>query len=122
MPRVTTKGRKSLFLQAIANGDRVIDAAKYAKVDRTLPYIWAKKDKEFLKRWDDIRETLLPQLKDSAFELAREGNVQLLKFLIARYEQASTPAEEQQPIGEIRIIMPTADSQPQEDFLTIEEL
>ena len=112
MPNLDTKTRKQRFLQAIESGSTVIRAADFTGVNPTEPYRWAQKDPEFAAAWKVARDSRLARVKDTAFDLAMRGNVQLIKFIIARYEGTSEK-EPPQPIVTQHTILPAA-SLPQE--------
>ena len=107
MPNLDTKTRKQRFLQAIESGSTVMRAADFTGVNSTEPYRWAQKDPEFAADWMAARDSRLARLKDTAFDLAMRGNVQLIKFLIARYEGTSEK-EPPQPIVTQHTILPAA--------------
>jgi hypothetical protein len=114
--QTTTAEGKALFLQAIHRGMKVKQAAKYAHVDRTTPYDWELRDPDFAKSWAETRATRPRMIEDTVFEIAVEGNVPLLKWLIHFQRNRR---EQPQPL-EIRIIqqevLPDGSHQ---DFFTI---
>ena len=112
MPNLGTKTRTQRFLQAIESGSTAVRAADFTGVNPTEPYRWAKKDPEFAASWKAARDSRLARVKDTAFDLAMRGNVQLIKFLIARYEGAPEK-DPPQPIVTQHTILPAA-SLPQE--------
>ena len=107
MPNLDTKTRKQRFLQAIECGSTVIRAADFTGVNPTEPYRWSQKDPEFAAARKAARDSRLARVKDTAFDLAMRGNVQLIKFIIARYEGASEK-EPPQPIVTQHTILPAA--------------
>lgn len=141
MPRRGAETRKRRFLEAILRGATIASAAEHAGVNRSTPYNWGRADAEFAMRWDEVRESRMPQLKDAAFELALEGNVQLMKFLINLYERprlwsgsgggrlaggpaAGRHAGEGPVLAEIRIVMPgdEADEEADREFFAIDQI
>jgi len=117
MPKRQTPTKKQLFLEAIERGLTVTTAAEHAGVDRTTPYVWEQEDEKFQERWQKARDRRLPQLKDTAFDIALEGDKGMLKFLIDRYEPDAH--HEQQPIREIEILFPgEGESDDNHDFIT----
>lgn len=121
MPSRPTERNKSRFLQAIARGASVKSAASYAGVDRTLPYKWEHRDPDFAARWREARDSRLAQLKDTAFDLALEGNVALIRFLLDRYDRDPRKPIDEPAIGEIQIVMPGSepdDQQASHEFIT----
>lgn len=123
MARVSTVAKKSLYVEAISNGQSVTSAAKYAGVDRTLPYVWERNDAKFAERLAVARRARMGQLKDKAFEMALDGDRVVLNRLLDRYEdeEARAGAAVQQ-VGEVVIIMPGEDGEQDgdHDFVTLE--
>ena len=78
--------KKARFLEAVSRGMTITAAANYAVVDRSMPYKWEQQDPIFREAWQREIHDALHQLTDRAQELAMEGNVQLLKFLIHRLD------------------------------------
>ena len=127
MASLRTADKKRRFIQAIERGVSVTSAAEYAEVDRTLPYKWSQNDPVFAKAWNQARARLLPQLKDTTFDRALEGNVELTKFLIARYEVAPAKEQPQPAAVHFNIIPPLTDGakgasshDEPTDFITVE--
>ena len=125
MPRRNTDQKKRRFLLAIERGMFVSQAAQYASVDRTTPYVWETSDPEFSQSWSRSREIRLRQLTDTAMDLALDGSEFMLRFLINRHDKRATN-EEAATIGEISIQTAEAPSDelptdsPVSDFLTFE--
>ena len=121
--RLAPLERRQLFLQAIARGATVKEAAAAARVDRTTPYQWAKENANFKRDWEEVKRTRLHQLQDTAFELAMEGDVQLIKFLLVRWEaQERSHLQEQEPRQvhlTIRTQGETDDNHPARPFIEI---
>lgn len=103
----STASKKAAYIEAIASGVRVGDAAEFIEVDRTLPYVWERIDPEFAERIDAARRSRFGQVKDKVFELAMDGSERLLMRLYDAYEASEQRevAREQQ-VGEVIIIMP----------------
>ena len=88
--------RKRKFIVAFQWGAGVTDAARFAGIPKTTVYRWRKKDPEFALAWSEGRNNLVNDLEIMAFKLAKEGNVNLLKFLLKSYRPATfnqRPAE-----------------------------
>ena len=117
MPNLDTKTRKQRFLQAIESGSTVIRAADFTGVNPTEPYRWAQKVPESTAVWKAARASRLARLKDTAFDLAMRGNLQLIKFLVARYEGTSEK-EPPQPIVTQHTVLPAASLPPEIDGAT----
>ena len=112
MPNLDTKTRKQRFLLAIESGSTVIRAADFTGVNPTEPDRRAQRDPAFTAAWKAARASPLARVKDTAFDLAARGNVQLIKFFIARYEGTSEK-KPPQPIVNQHTFLPAA-SLPQE--------
>lgn len=120
MPARQTERRKTRFLQAIDRGMSTIAAAGHAGVDRTTPYTWETNDPEFAALWRTIRDNRLRQLTDTALDIALEGDVPMIKFLITRLDR-STREEHPAIIGEVVITtQEAADGHTAAPFLTID--
>ncbi|MEE8465784.1 MAG: hypothetical protein V3S68_04850 [Dehalococcoidia bacterium] len=124
MPRPTTNKKKAKFLVGIERNMFVIDAAKYASVDRTTPYKWEIQDPEFAQHWADVRQMRLSQLTDTAVDRALHGSDDLLKFLITRFDRQAEGGKST-TIGEIAIIeyeeRPDDDDGPPPEFFTFDK-
>ena len=122
MPRRRTEQKKKAFLEAIQRGLYVTDAADHAKVDRTTPYAWEREDKTFRSDWELVRDLRPRQLTDTAMDLALEGDTDMLKFMINRFDRQSV-SRERQTVAEIAIIpaKEAEDGQPSPSFITLEE-
>lgn len=103
-----TAERKAAFLEGIHRGMTVQDAADYAQVHRTTPYVWEKRDQQFAETWRNIKTHRLQQLVDTAYDLALKGDVRLIKWLITRYEATTHQLQPQETT--IRIIRPNGDT------------
>jgi hypothetical protein len=105
----STRRQKDRFIEAIERGMTVTDAAKYAGVGRTTPYRWQQEDPVFRRNWENVRLGRLQRLVDTAYDMALEGNVQLIKWLISRYEK-TTQTQENQPAQLCIIHVPSVPS------------
>jgi hypothetical protein len=105
MPKkgATTTESKAFFLAAIRRGMKVTQAARYARVDRTTPYDWEATDPAFASTWEAIRAARPRMLVDTAFDVALEGNVAMLRFMIHYQREQRQQHDDPKPI-EIRII------------------
>ncbi len=81
--------RKQRFIVALQWGAGVSDAARFAGVHRTTAYRWRRQDPEFALAWSEGRNNLVNDLEIMAFKLAKEGNTDLLKFLLKSYRPAT---------------------------------
>jgi len=99
----------------------VTKAADYAGVDRTTPYTWEAEDADFAEEWEKVREIRDHQLLDTAMDVALEGQVDMLKFLITRYDKQEASREASQVI-EIEMVGVDQDDEAPGDFITIEEI
>lgn len=77
MPAAVKKRRgvskQSAFLAAYVATASVTKAARAAKVDRALPYRWAKEDAEFRAAFELAKEQAAQLLEDEAVRRAYEG-------------------------------------------------
>lgn len=65
--------KKRAFLIAFAGSGNISAAAKIARIDRTLVYIWKKKDPEFAAAFEVARQLAIDTLEDEAIRRAVEG-------------------------------------------------
>lgn len=126
--RRPTSKKQSLFLEAIARGSSVIEAAEYAGVGRTTPYMWAE-DADFAARWRESEDSQVRELKRRAFELAlgseeRPANIRLITFLLERYDRVAQVDEDgdqvDESVGQIEIVG-IKEGEPAGDFITFVE-
>lgn len=90
-------------MEAVARLPYVTDAAAHAGVNRSTPYDWAKEDPQFAADWAAVRDIRVLQLTDTAMDYALDGNTELMRFLITRFDrQAENRASEH--ITEIAIL------------------
>lgn len=122
MPRRNTAQKKARFLQAIERDRNVTEAADYATVSRTTPYTWETEDPAFEEAWARVRDIRLRQLTDTATDVALEGDVTMLKFLISRLDHEAEKGQTA-TIGEIAILPVwerTDDDQKPPQFISLE--
>jgi hypothetical protein len=74
--------KKSRFLEELQQQGSVTHACRVAEVGRRTVYDWRRLDGEFGRRWDDVVESTIDELEQSAFQRAREGDTTLLIFLL----------------------------------------
>jgi len=79
----------------------VVDATAHAGVNRTTPYTWETADPDFARIWAAIRSYRLRQLTDIALDTALEGDTNMMRFLINRYDKSTR--DQVRTIGEILI-------------------
>lgn len=72
--RAREKGRpRQLFLDALARGASIAEAAKAAGVARRTPYKWRDGDSAFDEEWVEAYETGTDVLEDEGMRRARDG-------------------------------------------------
>ena len=107
MPRAKdrTARNKRQFLDAIARGYTVTDAAEAASVVRSTPYQWERDDGAFSRDWAFVRESRFRQWIDTASDLAVNGSETMLRFLINRQDRQELAADKNsvKPITEVII-------------------
>jgi len=103
VPRRNTRQQKARFLEAVARLPYVTDAAAHAGVNRSTPYDWEKDDPEFAADWAAVRAIRLRQLTDTAMDYALDGNSELMRFLILRFDRQAEGRETNQ-VSEIAIL------------------
>ena len=91
-----TATAKEQFLTAHTVGMSVVNAARYAGVDRRTIYRWRDKDPEFAKAWREAREGLVEDLEMEAYKRAFKGNDRLLMFLLRSYKPVTYGQGQQQ--------------------------
>jgi len=121
MPRRDTPAKKARFLVGVARLPYVSKAAEYAGVDRTTPYTWEMEDDDFADEWAKVRELRMPQLVDTAMDVALEGQVDMLKFLITRYDKQEA-SRERTHVVEIEMVGVDPNDDAPGEFITIEEI
>ena len=105
---------KHRLLPAFTNGASVTAAAFHAEVDRYQVRQWELEDRSFAAAWRQARRQ---RVRDLAFDLVLNGNVQLIKALLD-YSQPS-PQEAQPSFGRIEIIMPDENDSTPHEFIEI---
>lgn len=115
--RITVRKRQR-FLEAVARGSSVSEAAEYAGVARSTVYEW-QKDPDFAERVREAEEEPAKLLERKAFEMALGGNPRVLIWLLQRDERRRDAAAAAGPgagVREIEIISPEANDGG--DFIT----
>ena len=75
--------QKSAMLQALEKSLGVVTvAAKNAGIDRTTHYRWLRKDKEYKKQVEDLRNIKLDFLESKLHEQVQNDNVTALIFAL----------------------------------------
>lgn len=74
-PTNPTHVAQQKFLKAFARHGNVTRAAKAARVDRSTPYDWQKKDEAFAAAWEDAKEAAADVLETEAFRRAVTGTL-----------------------------------------------
>jgi hypothetical protein len=105
LPKLTNRQKKQRFLNAIERGMSVTAAARHAQVDRTTPYRWEREDSVFRHDWNETRLARIQRLRDVAFDVALEGDAQMIRFLLKRYELPDEAGPSQE--GEVQITIIT---------------
>jgi hypothetical protein len=85
-----TPDKKTAFLKAYAKCGSVKDAARTVPIDRTLHYVWLKRDAAYRERFERTRDEAGQELEDSAVEWALVGhfepNVYQGRFVYPEHE------------------------------------
>ena len=109
-----SNNRKHRFLQAFANGASVTAAAACAGVDRYQVRKWEVEDPKFAASWRQARRQ---RVRDLAFDLVLDGNVQLIKALLD-YTRP-TPQEEKPSVISLEIITRDPNDNTPHEFIEI---
>jgi len=80
--RRARRGWEKRFLAAIRNGGSVRAACEAAGVDRTTPYLRAKRDAQFAAEWAAASEDAIDRLEGHAWQLALAGDARMTMFLL----------------------------------------
>lgn len=77
-----TPEKKSIFLDALRDGNSVAYSAKKAGVTRKTMYVWRKADAEFSEAWDEALDEGTDGLEDEAIKRAKNGSDTLMIFML----------------------------------------
>jgi hypothetical protein len=73
---------KKAFLESIASGANISDAAKAANVERTTYYLWLKKDRKFRIALQHNEKFAIQAMEDALWQTGIAGDVQAQKFFL----------------------------------------
>lgn len=81
-PRIDTKKRQEMFLQAYANTGTVYHACRMSGVSRCTMYYWRNNDKDFAYAMQVAIDCNTEQLEQACFQKAMKGDSLLMMFLL----------------------------------------
>jgi transposase-like protein len=102
--RRSTAERKRIFLDGVTRGSSVSEAAGHAGVARSTVYSWRERDLQFVKDWGAAEEVLVGDLERKAYELAKDGNVRMLIWLLERHDRAEAHGGDEEDEGVVGVV------------------
>lgn len=98
-PRGLTKWQK-LFLRVLRQTPSVKDACAAARVSRSTAYRHKEHDQAFAEKWNEALQASVDDLEKVAFRLARDGDANLIQFLLRSHRpETYNPAERHEVLG-----------------------
>jgi len=75
--------KKDQFIEALEQKMGIVSqACKSIGIDRTTPYRWAKEDKEFAERMEEVNNVVLDFTESKLYELVDEKHPSAVIFLL----------------------------------------
>jgi hypothetical protein len=130
------KVHKVMFLEALAKGCGVADAAKAVDIARCTAYKWRKEDSEFDAAWQDAVETGVDHVETAVYNAALDGNMVAAKLILKHRRRESygdtnnqqtnnvtlniTLAEHEQRMERMGLLVPQIETDYDDDEQVIE--
>ena len=80
----TRAASQKAFLKAYAKTGVITSAAKATGIVRSTVYLWLDEDETFKPKMDDALDAALDGVEDAAFELAKQQDGPMQRFILSR--------------------------------------
>jgi hypothetical protein len=94
----TQAQRKRTIIESLRKGNFVTAALLQADISNVTHYRWLKQDANYAEAVAQAKRLRIYVLENRAFALAKEGNTDLIKFLLRAWDPAYSPERESAPI------------------------
>ncbi|QDP66240.1 MAG: hypothetical protein Unbinned805contig1001_11 [Prokaryotic dsDNA virus sp.] len=92
--------KKEQFLEALEKSMGIVSqATKKVGIDRTTPYRWAREDKEFKQKVEEIQNVVLDFAETKLYNLVDSGNPSATIFLLKTKGKHRGYVERQEIVG-----------------------